>query len=347
MPTNSWNKKTRMQLIEYLATYTAAGIPISAALRVISEKLSKSRQKSLARVIRCVDEGQPLSKAFMSEIRPPPAIVGLISCGESTGTLAQALRSAHILLEREDELRKKILSSMTYPVVIGLATVTLTLGLVRGVMPQIVPLLLSLHTKLPLITVLVMNVSDFLAKFSWFVVGGLVMLCAGIFLVNRYSGLVQSSIQFVLLNTPLISGLTNRYVLTVFFRTFGALVESGIPADTAYVKATNSIWSVRTRKKFASKAEALIRGEKFYSICDKSMPGFVPMLIEAGETSGTLGHSLIRVSEILDKDLEASLKQLTALVEPAMMIFMGGMVGSIAISIMMPIYEISRTLQHA
>ena len=341
-----WSRKDKLLLIERLEMYVSAGLPIDRALGAACEGLSKKQRQSLSAVQSAVESGQSLSGALSREIRLPSAIVGLVSCGESSGAIAATLKSAHALLERQDELLKKCLSAMTYPAVIGLATIVLTVGLVRGVMPQIIPLLLGLHADLPILTKIVIAISQGFTTYGLYLLI-VISLAIGIGAWTYKKWLrIRFMIHRMLMSTPIVGSLVNRYALAVFFQSMGALVGSGMPADEAFIKTATSISLVPLRRRLASAAPKVSRGEPLHEAFGKEMPAYVAPLIAAGEASGNLGNALSRAALILDRELDHSLKRLTALIEPVMMLGMGAAVGSIALSIMMPIYDISKALQH-
>jgi len=341
-----WSGKDKLLLIERLEMYVSAGLPIDRALAAAGEGLSKKQSCSLTRVQIAVESGQSLSSALAREVRLSSAIVGLISCGESSGAVALTLKSAHALMERQDELMKKCLSALTYPTVIGLAAVGLTVGLVRGVMPQIIPLLLGLHADLPLLTKIVIAVSQGFTSYGIFLlIGASLVIGVGFWIYKKWLG-VRSLIHRMLMSTPIVGSLVNRYALAVFFQSMGALVESGMPADEAFIRTAPSIGLVPLRRRLASAAPKVSRGEPLHEAFGKGMPAYIAPLIAAGEASGNLGNALSRAASILDRELDHALKRLTSLIEPVMMLGMGAAVGSIALSIMMPIYDISKALQH-
>ena len=234
---------------------------------------------------------------------------------------------------------------MAYPAVIGLATVALTIGLVQGIMPQIIPLLSSLHADLPVLTVVVIAISRALLDHGLIGSIAVVLLAMAIMFAYRKSMRVRYVAQKVLLHIPIAGRLINDLSLTLFFRAFGTMVEAGILADVAYEKACSTVSFLPLKCLLEQNISPLKNGEKFHTIAGR-MPAYVESLITAGEASGNLGGSLRRIDSILGKELEHALKKITAMVEPAMMIGMGSMVGSIALSIMMPIYDISKNLQH-
>lgn len=333
-----------MMFVEQMEMYISAGLPAGQALDIIGKKAPKRRAAVFVRIKKAIESGQNISAALSSEINLPASVIGLIACGETTGSLAQALKICHDILEEHDSLIKKVFSSMTYPIMIGLATVGLTVGLVQGIMPQIMPLLSGLRVDLPLLTRIVMTASSLLMDYGLFGTAALGALGVGAFFAYRRLSGVRRFFQRGLLCMPVIGKLVSDYSLVLFFQSFGAMIEAGIPADIAYEKAAASIHLVPLRRRLEAFVQPIRAGEKFHIIA-QSMPAYVEPLISAGESSGNLGRSLNRASVIIGRELDHALKRLTALVEPAMMIGMGSMVGSVTLSIMMPIYDISKTLQ--
>jgi type II secretory pathway component PulF len=326
--------------------YVSAGLAIDRALAAAGEGLSKKQSDSLNRIRNAVESGQSLSVALSREIRLPSAIVGLISCGESSGAIAATLKSAHSLMERQDELLKKCLSALTYPTVIGLAAVVLTVGLVKGVMPQIIPLLLGLHADLPILTKIVIAVSQGFTSYGAFLLIGTSLVTGIGIWTYKKSSEARFFVHRISMSTPIVGSLVNRYALAIFFQSMGALVESGMPADAAFAKTAPSVGLLPLRRRLESAAPLVSRGEPLHEAFGRGMPAYIAPLVAAGEASGNLGKALSRAALILDRELDHSLKRLTALIEPIMMLGMGGAVGSIALSIMMPIYDISKALQH-
>ncbi|MCX6715852.1 MAG: type II secretion system F family protein [Candidatus Taylorbacteria bacterium] len=329
---------------EQMEMYVSAGLSVNEALDVIGKAAKKKRADSIQIMRKAVESGQNLSTTLENEVNLPSSVIGLVACGETTGSLAQTLKSCHALLDEQDELIKKVLSSMTYPIVIGIATVGLTIGLVQGIMPQIIPLLSGLHVDLPILTKIVITVSRLLINYGLMGAIGACVLIGALFLVYKKVFLVRQFVHRCLMYVPIIGNLVSQYSLALFFQSFGAMIEAGISSDIAYEKAVSSIYLIPLRNRLEKFAGSLRGGEKIHIIAE-NMPAYIESIISAGEASGNLGRSLERVASMISKELDYALKRLTALVEPAMMLGMGGMVGSIALSIMMPIYDISKTLQ--
>jgi type IV pilus assembly protein PilC len=342
----TWDRKSRRLLIERVEMYAAAGLPIGVAIYQAGQGSPKKQGLSLERVRSLVEGGQSVSSTFAQELKYPAAVVGIISCGESSGHLSQALKSGHALLEREEDLIKKCMSAMTYPLVIAIAAGVLTIGLVRGIMPQITPLLTGLHTDLPILTRVVMKLSDLLTLYGIYA-GLILVICgAGMLWAIRKVYAIRRVVHICAIRIPILGSLIDRYALAVFFQSMGALTESGMAADLAYEKAIAAISLIPLRRRLEVTRQDVTRGGSFGAIFAKGMPSYIAPLISAGEASGNLTSAFSRVAGMLDRELDHSLKRMTALIEPIMMIGMGCTVGAIALSIMMPIYDISKTLQH-
>jgi type II secretory pathway component PulF len=154
--------------------------------------------------------------------------------------------------------------------------------------------------------------------------------------------------QWLLFKSPLVGSVVYSYWLALFLRSCGTMIESGTSVAESYASAVTGIGFVPLSVPLGRRMGSLSQGVSLASVLSSSeirIPQYIPALVSAGESSGTLGISLIRAADIVDRDIEHRLKRLTSLIEPVMMAAMGCMVGAIALSIMMPIYDISKVLQ--
>ena len=343
-----WSRRELILFLERLELYVSSGLALNKALEISIQGVNKKHATMIGYVQREVENGNTLAKVLSCSIVMPSTVLGLIAHGESSGQLAKALNFSKLLLEREDELVKKCLSAMTYPVVIGLFALAMTIGLMKGVMPQIIPMLKSLHVQLPLITKIVMAASDMLSSYGlFFLFAPIVVFCL---LIIFYSKVVtvRNMIQSVIFRIPMIGHLAFLYSSSVLFSSLGSLIESGIPSASAYRDTVLLISFWPLKKACQRHIEDVSKGVALGSVISKikRLPAFVPSLVSAGELTGTLGASLSRCAAIMDRDIEYALKKLTSMVEPVMMAGMGCAVGAIALSIMLPIYDVSKVLQH-
>lgn len=335
-------------LLERLELYCGAGMPLDKALLAAGEGGSTKHQASLSRAAESVSNGIPLAKSLAGAIIIPGAVLGLIEHGQSSGRLVDMIGSARSLMDRGEDLKSQCVSAAIYPCVIGSLAVLLVIGLVKGVMPQIVPMLLGLRVELPLLTRMVMAASDAVGKYGLPILAGIATVTPLSAWVYRKHLGIQRVVHKIVAKTPLVGALVRDYAWSVFLRSCGSLVQAGIAAVDAYETAASRMPLVHLRDVIKERSAAVRGGTGFKAIAEDERLVISPhlsQLIAAGEASGNLGEALTRSADILDKDIERRIKRLSGLMEPALMASMGMMVGSIALAIMMPIYDMSRALQ--
>jgi len=270
----------------------------------------------------------------------------MIEYGELSGKLNRSINLSIKLLTKEDELFKKCLNALLYPVFIGSFSLILTLVLVQKVLSQIIPLINSLNVDLPVITRIVIAFSSVIKNYGLYIIIATIVL----FTVARYaygrSSLVKKIYQNSLIRIPILGTIIYNYHLSLFFQSCGSLIESGLTIFEAYSKSQNAVTFAPIKSLLAKYIQRIGEGMPLSRVfADRNNSSFLQSIISAGENSGSLGTSIIRAHEILDRDLDQFLKKFTVLIEPIMMIVMGLFVGTIAVSIMIPIYSISNTLQ--
>ncbi|MDE1966460.1 MAG: type II secretion system F family protein [Patescibacteria group bacterium] len=342
-----WPRRDMILFLERLEMYVSAGLGVDKALRLCAEGSKPAHRDRIIRAAESVEAGSTLSKAAASYMRLDQTIAGMIAHGESSGGLSKALLSGKALLERQDDMKKRIASAMAYPVMIGAFAGLLVLGLVRGIMPQIMPMLRSLNVPMPLLTRIVMAASQWIMSYWLAAIIGASAASACSILAYRKSRAARGAVHAAILRAPIIGSMVLSSSLAVFLRSCGSMIESGLGAARSFKAAAETVSLLPFRERLMASIGLVERGAPLGS--NLSMPGSPPYLgplVAAGESSGSLGASMIRAADMIERDLEHSLKRLASLMEPAMMAGMGGIVGAIALSIMMPIYEISKTLQH-
>jgi type II secretory pathway component PulF len=218
----------------------------------------------------------------------------------------------------------------------------------RGVMPQIIPLLRSLRVDLPLLTRVVMYVSENLGRLSLYIFVVSILVLPIFWLMNKRYFKFRLCCHHVVMKIPIAGSLARQYGLSLVMRSLGGLISSGAGLVDSYTRVIDKTFLLPLRQHFSSKTAVLIQGVTLATVFEgvNRIPTYIVPLVSAGEASGSLGTSLIRAADIIDRDIENNLKRLTALIEPIMMAGMGCVIGAIALSIMLPIYDVSKALQH-
>jgi type IV pilus assembly protein PilC len=341
-----WNKRDTAIFFERLELYLSSGLTIDMALKLCKSGVSESHKKAVEALIKHTESGALLSSGLMKYLRLSKTLSGMISHGETTGGLASAINMVRTSIEKQEELTKKCVGAMIYPLVIGLFSVVFVIGLIRGVLPQIVPMLQGLHMKLPLLTRMMIVASNILVHYGLYITAVIILLLI-IFIVSYEKSMsFRYLTQAFLSHFPLVGKLFRNYNIVVFLRSLGSLIDSGLSVSYAFNDSVSTLSFLPVQRILRLQTTGLSQGLSLERALEKSrMAQYIVALVSAGELSGTLGASLLRAANILDRDIEHSLKKLTSLIEPLMMIGLGVIVGSIALSIIMPIYDISKVLQ--
>jgi type II secretory pathway component PulF len=235
---------------------------------------------------------------------------------------------------------------MTYPVAIAFFAMAIMIGLMKGVMPQIIPVLTSLRVQLPLLTRAVMAVSMIVSKYGLYITIAIAASLTLLILSYRRIEKFKYFCQSFLLRLPIAGPLIRAYFISVFALSLGSLVDRGMSVAAAYSKTVSNITFLPLKQACARNEADVSKGIALSQVLSKIrlFPRFVHSMTRAGESAGSLGRSLMHSASILDRDIEHSLKRLTALLEPVMMAGMGIVVGAVALSIVMPIYDVSKVL---
>ncbi len=341
-----WKRSDSIIFFESLESYLSAGLSLDVCLQMIEHGSASHRKYVYARMRSVVEKGGLFSSAITEHSRINNTVASIIRHGEASGALVRSITLARSMLEHQDELIKSCVSALVYPCIIGFFAGVLTIGLVRGIMPQIIPMLKGLHVQLPVLTRVVMSISDIATAYGLYIICGVVVcMCTFLFLYRRYRAFVRVC-HHVVVRIPVIGNLITYYVTSVFLHSCGALLDSGVYINQAYTHAVGTISFLPLQEYMASYTAHVNNGAQLSSVFVRhTFPVYVSALISAGESSGTLGPSCIRAASILDRGIQHSLKRMTSLIEPLMMVGMGLIIGSIALSILMPIYDLSRVLQ--
>ncbi len=332
-----------------LAFLANAGVPILDSLKMLQQQ-TKSRAYSnvINIVIDNVANGQSLSKALS---RFPNMFgefaVSIIKIGETSGTLGKNLEYLAEELKKKQELKRKIIGSMIYPALITVATLGITAFLVVYLFPKIMPIFMSLHMTLPLSTRIIIYVSKFLQH--W----GVLVLIALVAAIIAWVFTLKHSIKFrklyhrSLLRIPGIKIIIQQYNIANASRTLGLLLKSGVTLSTALGITAETTNNLVYREQWHAMALVVNRGAQLSSYLRDNGQFFadlVPQMVLVGEQSGNLSNSLIYLAEFYEHEIDDFTKGLASLIEPVLMIFMGLVIGFIAISIITPIYSITQGL---
>jgi type IV pilus assembly protein PilC len=341
------NPKELLQFTFQLSTLIDAGLPLLEGLKDLARESEDVHIQRIIDDIRYrVESGSSLKEALMFHPRSfPKLFVAIVGAGEATGKMSQALNDLSAMMEWQQELQSKIKEAATYPIILSLVLVGVVTLLVVRVIPMFKPMFEDLGASLPLPTLIVLATSDFVRSYGIWAAGAIVGL---VFLLKFYGSTPGGKymIDGLKLKMPIFGVLVRKIVLSRFSHTFALGVKSGINLLTCLDIARETCGNSRVEKVIAKVRDSVNVGEKLATSLQMSgeFPPLVVRMISVGEASGALTQTLTKVAEFYDKEVAASVKKMFAMFEPLMIVFMGVVVGGIALSIFMPIFKMSQMI---
>jgi type IV pilus assembly protein PilC len=332
-----------MNFSRQASSYVAAGIPILDALQNIgSESNNKMMKKVLLDIHAKVVAGAPLAVAFSAHADVlPEYYVHMLQGAELTGQLDTTLARLAHYLERDIESRRKIKSALTYPCIIGIMSIVTVIVLAGFVLPKFKDFFESLGAKLPLATRILLATTGALTTF-WYVPAALFVLFVALIIMSTRVETLHRIRDRMLLKAPGIGNLLRYLIVERFCRVMAAMVQAGVPLPDALIvggAATNN----RTFQLALHDArDQMMRGDGLSGPIKATglFPSAANQMLRVGETTGTLDQQLESASTFFEKELDYRLKRFTDMFEPVMIIFVGLIVGFVAVSLVAAMYGI-------
>lgn len=340
--------RERQLFIRRLALYLHAGIPLLEAITLLHESGSSRTHAHLTRgVLASLRNGLPLSSSLAAFARAYPAsLTQLVASGERSGTLAATLARLASALDREAQLRRRILGALAYPACVLACTVALAGFLTFYLFPKVLPLFRGLHAALPLPTRMLVWLSHaVLAHWLLLACGSAAALSAGAYAHSLPR--VRSRLHAATLRIPVLGSCVQNYCLAQVFRSLSVMLASGVRIVEALELSRSAVRSETYRASLA-RCEALVLSGSPLSAGlrahGRAYPPFVQQLIGAGEQTGTLPESAAAVARMCEEMFDEQLRALTALLEPVLLLVMAAIVGFVALATIMPMYALTQAL---
>ena len=336
----------RAMATRQLATLVSAGIPLVEALGALVTQIDHVALKAVMASVRDrVNEGSSLADALQATDKFDTLYVSMVKAGEAGGALDTVLVRIADYLEDSVKMNSRITSIMVYPTAMLIFAFLVVGVLVTFILPQITGLLSSMGAELPAITRWIIAVSDFATEWWWAILILIVSTVMGIRrIINTERG--RAAFDRMVLRLPIIGRLTRYVAISRFARTLGSLLGSGVnivqSMDIAGHVANNTVIS----GVIGEAKVAVIEGSSLAATLRKSreFPSMVVTMVDVGERAGDLASMLDRVAETYDGQVETTIGRLTSLLEPALILVMVGVVMIIVLAVMMPLMELTNTL---
>ena len=331
-----------------MATLVGAGLPIVEALNALIDQTENVRLKKVITQVReSVNEGSSLADAMS---RFPKVFselyVNMINAGESSGALDIVLTRLADFMENQVMLRNKVLSTLSYPIILVIVGIGILSFLLLSVVPKVVGIFDDLRQALPLPTVILIAVTDFLRDYWWVIL----LVVGGSMLALRQYAVTGKGRQLynrMILKIPITGKLLRIIATTRFARTLAILLNSGIPLlqsmDIAKAVVNNAVIS----DAIESANEGIREGESIAEPLRRSkvFPPMVTHMIAVGEKTGELEQMLFKVSEAYENEVETTISRMTSLLGPIVIVVLGGIVLFIVLAILLPMIEMNQIIR--
>jgi len=342
-----WKKVSlteKMMFIKHMAVMIKAGLPIPRALEILSLQSKSSYFKEvLSDIKEEIKTGKTLADSMSQYPKIfPPLFSSAIRIGEIGGNLEEVLELLAIQLQKEHEIRGKIRGAMIYPSVVVVAMIIIAVLMMLFVIPNLMKIFSEMNIELPLSTRLIIGTSNFMTGHIVLTLGILAAIPALIyFLISNKKG--KKVLHFAYLHTPIAGGIIKKVNTARFARTLSSLLKSGVAIVRALEIIGDSMENSYFKKAIKSASESVQKGSPLYESIEKFPNLFPPMvvqMIKVGEDTGSSEQILGQLAEFYEREVDEITKNLSSVIEPALILVIGGAVGFFAISVIQPMYMV-------
>ena len=339
--TNRITSKDKIIFLRQLATLIGAGLPLSQSLRTVIEQTENKRMQTIVQdVLTEVEGGKSLSSAF----RKYPdvfdtIIIALVTAGEASGTLDEALKRVATQKEKDAAVVSKIRGAMVYPAIVLLVMLGVMVFMLLTIVPEVESLYDSLNQELPMLTKIMVTIASFIISFWWLVLIGVgVSVYFFVQWMRTDSGV--RTMDTLKLNVPLFSGMFRKLYMARFTRTGQTLLATGVAMLDMLKISSESVSNVVVGDAINRAAEKVKGGKALSSSLENEeyMLIMVPQMIKIGEQSGKIDEMMGKTAQVYEDELDNEIKNLTTTLEPLLMVVMAVFVGGMVGAILFPIY---------
>lgn len=332
-----------------LATMLSAGLPIVQAMAILEKQTENKKFQKILKTVRTeVESGNTFSEALAKHKLFSRLYVNLVRAGETSGNLDAVLDRLAVFLEKDLELRGKIKSALTYPVIVLVFALGVTYFLLTVIVPQFATILTGLGSELPLLTRFLIAVSNFLKGAGWVI---LVVGVAAYFAYRAYYRTERGRrvVDRTKMRLPVLGNLVKKSSLARFSRTFGLLITSGVNIVEALDITKGTASNAIVEDILEDTKQAIQGGDPVHTTLQMHpavFPQMVSSMIAIGEETGALDTMLQKIGDFYEREVDEAVAALTAAIEPLMIIFLGFIVGLIVAGMFLPLFKIISTLSN-
>ncbi len=322
-----------------LSTLQDAGLPVLRSLRILEQQMKPSALKNaLIDVTEDVESGSTLSEALAKHPKAFDRLyVNMVKAGEAGGALEVILQRLAEFKEKSQTLKRKVIGAMVYPAVVIMVAVLIVTGIMVFIIPKFEKVFKDFGLKLPDLTIFLMDTSKWFANYWW----TLPLFPLGFYLLMKLIRLNKAgnyAIDRLILWLPIIGNLVEKTIVARTMRTLGTLVSSGVPILEALAivreTATNAVFERMYQRVYESIREGDTIAEPLREA--RLVDDMVVNMVEVGEETGDLDTMLYKIADFYDEEVDTAVKSLISLLEPIMIVILGGVIGLIVIALFLP-----------
>ena len=331
-----------------LSTFLRVGVPITDAIKLLQ---SASGSGAFRAALEDIGEDLDAGEAFSTSIHHHPSVfnelyVDMVRAAEYSGTLDKVLAQVAAYLQRQDTALRKLRSAMIYPAIILTLALAVCTILIVFVLPNFVSIFHEFKAQLPLPTRILLGLGVFAQHWRIQIVLGLFIAIVGILLfMQSRPGRVFWS--YALLRLPVLGPIVSYAIIERFTRTLSTMLKAGIPISQTFDVAIAAAGNIKFRRRLESVRQRMVTGDGFSAPLEATGL-FAPMMIrmiKVGEETGTLDASLEQIADFLSEEMDYKVRNMIALMEPALVISVGGVVGFVAVSVILPMYGLLQAVK--
>ena len=336
--------KEKLFFSKQLASMLKAGLNLQEALDILIKQNQNSALRGiLEQVMKMMQEGNSLGQSLAKYPRVFSSIfINMVEAGEKSGTLEDSLAYLAKQLQMDYSLRRKVKGAMIYPIIILSLVVVVSIGLITFMVPKVTKIFTSFKLELPLPTRILIYLSELFRHQGVFLLIGTVIVVVGLVMFLRLK-CVQPYVHACILNLPVVGKLSRKINLARLARLLSSLLKSGVPISKALHIVGNTLGNVVYRKEILLAQEKVLHGSTLSEallLNEKLFPPLVPKMIYVGEKSGRLEETSHNLAVLYEEEVRSTIKGISTLIEPLLLVIVAGAVGGIAMSIVTPIYQL-------
>lgn len=329
-----------MRFTRQLAILINAGVPILECMDILQKQEQNPSLRKVVKTISVqVEEGKSLYESMSQQKGFDKLYCALVKAGESAGILDSILVKLAEFLEKGEKLKKQVKSALTYPVIVVLVGIVVIFGLMVYVVPQFVDILKDTNQEVPWVTQTVIDISNFFQNYTLLLIAG--MVAGTIFFLNyikTYDG--KRNWDRITMKAPLFGLLIIKGNLGSFTRTLATMLAAGVPIIDSLEICIETLDNTQIAKDLRKVRQAVVEGKSITEPLSriKYFPPLVTQMIKVGESTGNLDQMLIKVADVFEEEVEELVQNLTKLIEPIILVVLGGIIGFVLIAMYLPIF---------